>query len=243
MLCGKLLTAIFFQAERLLQTTAFPGGHSGGMTFPRGMADTEYGRGCQWIMFMDIRAMIWNALTRMHFYSTDLLLCPTLTYYEVHTPLTLVSLFSTLTLCTLCIVFVLFEYSHDRNQTSCFNRENWTWGMVRLVIAHLTRERKTNVSWRKQLQSAGKLGLLDLWKRVPWGWISASEKGELLGWCWCSGGIWRSGSSSVAYWSSCCLWNKLLQLRQSSVAEMNLRHIRKQDEIVILSPLAWLPCF
>lgn len=231
MLCSKLLTAIFFQVERLLQTTAFPGGHSGGMTFPRGMADTEYGRGWQWIIFMDIRAMIWNALTRIHFYSTDLLLCPTLTYYEVYTPLTLVSLFSTLTLCTLCIVFAPFEYSHDRNQ------------MVRLVIVHLTRERKTKVSWGKQLQLAGELDLLDLWKRVPWGWISASEKGELLGWCWCSRGIWRSGSSSVAYWSSYCLWNKLLQLRESSVAEMNLRHIRKQDEIVILSLLAWVPCF
>ena len=219
MLCSKLLTAIFFQVERLLQTTAFPGGHSGGMTFPRGMADTEYGRGCQWIMFMDIRAMIWNALTRMHFYSTDLLLCPTLTYYEVHTPLTLVSLFSTLTLCTLCIVFALFEYSRDRNQTSCFNRENWTWGMVRLVIAHLTRERKQKfhggsnfsqqVSWVYWIFGRGSHGVESqpLRKESCWGDVGVLEgyEGLVLQ-------VLHTGAAAASG-ISCCSWGKAVLLR------------------------------
>ena len=57
--------------------------------------------------------------------------------------------------------------------------------MVTLGIVHLTREKQTEVSWGKQLQSAGKLDLLDLWRRVPWGEAQPLRKES----CWVDVGV------------------------------------------------------
>lgn len=134
-----------------------------------------------------------------------------LTYYEVYTPLTLVSFFLhwsyalSMSLPSLTIVMI-------ETRPGVLTEENWTSGMVRLLIVHLTREKRQKfhvgsnfsqqVSWIYWIFGRGSHGVESQPLRKESCWVDVGVRR-----------IWRSGSSSVAYWGSCCLWNMLLQLR------------------------------